>query len=531
MEPALPFLGKGVYRIKIILKEPTEHLGLKLSRTNMAKKIVIIDASGHETVVFDTGKTDMMELSVVNMHLPIIVLPKLDTESELIITLNNSKSLHGGFEAAPILGSVNGLVLNEQYFKFIAVAMACILALFTFLNIFIGWLRGRDKAQLMLGLLTLPFALRQLSVSGVLYDIFPNLTNSIDSAIGWGTFFAPIIFGFSYFRTSFPNLVPRWLSYIVYTATAVGIAIFILFPLYYAQMYGVYYRPIVLVALLIMIGLLVNGLKNPTPELKYTILSSSILIFLVILDILFFIIFEYSSIFSVAAFGMVIFVGMQTVLISKRYLGSLQQAAKLGEDMRVLNSNLEKTVKERTAELAQKNLQLEQIAKTDVLTGLANRREFDEVITKEVARGQRNEKTLVIAMLDIDMFKVVNDTHGHNVGDVVLKDIAKLLTDNLRAGDFAARWGGEEFCILFPETEGEQAYKVCERIKQNIEDHVSVSGKIKLSVTVSIGLAIWRSDKNTDEHLKDIDEVLKDADKALYDAKNAGRNKIIAYWH
>lgn len=521
LDPALPFLGRGIYRTKILLREPLDHIGMQLTRSELAQKIVIVDASGHETVVFDSGKTDIAERSIVKMHIPIIDLPKLGTESELIITLNNSETLHGGFESAPVLGPINDLALHEQIMRLIAVAMACILAMFTFLNLFFGWVRGRDHAQLMLGLLTFPFALRQLSMSGVLYDFFPNLTTLTDSTIGWATFFAPIIFGFNYFKTIYPNLIPLWIPVIVYIASAIGIIIFVFFPLYYVQMYGVYYRPIVLVAMLGLMVSLIYGLKDPNPELKYTVMSASILIIFVALDVLSFIIFEYSSIFSVAAFGMVLFVGMQTVLISNRYLHSLQQAAILGKEMKVMNANLEIIVEERTTELAEKNQQLEQIARTDPLTGLANRRALDDVIQKEMARGQRSNKPMVVGIVDLDFFKEVNDTYGHDIGDKVLKDIAKILTDGLRAGDFAARWGGEEFCILFPETEGDKAITVSERLREMIDNHTILSGEIKLSVTASIGLAVWRPGQ-------EMDEVFKDADQALYASKEAGRNQVTA---
>lgn len=523
MDPALPFLGRGVYRTKILLREPLDHIGLQLTRSELAEKIVIVDTSGHETVVFDSGKTDIAERSVVKMHIPIIDLPKLGTESELIITLNNSETLHGGFEAAPVLGPINDLVLHEQIMRLIAVAMACILTMFTFLNLFFGWVRGRDHAQLMLGLLTFPFALRQLSMSGVLYDFFPNLTTLTDSTIGWATFFAPIIFGFSYFKTIYPNLIPRWLPVIVYIASTIGILIFVFLPLYYVQMYGVYYRPIVLVAMLSLMGFLIYGLKNPNPELKYTVMSASLLIIIVALDVLSFIMFEYSSIFSVAAFGMVLFVGMQTVLISNRYLHSLQQAAILGKEMKVMNANLEIIVKERTIELAEKNQQLEQIARTDPLTGLANRRALDDVIQKEVARGLRSAKPMVIGLVDLDLFKAVNDTYGHDIGDKVLKDIAKILNDGLRAGDFAARWGGEEFCILLPETQADQALLIAERFRKIVADHIIIEEDLKLTVTASIGLALWQPGR-------EIDEVFKEADQALYASKEAGRNQVTASW-
>ena len=294
-------------------------------------------------------------------------------------------------------------------------------------------------------------------------------------------------------------------------------------------MYGVYYRPIVLVAMLGLMGFLIYGLKNPNPELKYTVMSASLLIIIVALDVLSFIIFEYSSIFAVAAFGMVFFVGMQTVLISNRYLHSLQQAATLGKEMKVMNANLEIIVEERTAELAEKNQQLEQIARTDPLTGLANRRELEKWMNIEISRSLREVTPLTCLYLDVDLFKKVNDQYGHDIGDQVLQKVSAVLLDAVRTGDVVARYGGEEFVVILPGITGLIAIETAERLRCAVANtNIELKGQEPLGISVSVGLASFIPKANSIGDSSEIaDELLISADRALMIAKEQGRNRVV----
>lgn len=163
------------------------------------------------------------------------------------------------------------------------------------------------------------------------------------------------------------------------------------------------------------------------------------------------------------------------------------------------------------------------LALTDSLTGLYNRRYFEVHLEKLLQKSAENKKSFAIIMLDIDHFKSVNDTYGHNVGDEVLKVFAERMKNSLRSFDLVARLGGEEFVALLPDASPERAYMVAERLRRSISDHpvsCSVEGG-KLSVTTSAGGAIIAHNGHT------IQEVLERADKCLYEAKNAGRNCVV----
>ena len=171
--------------------------------------------------------------------------------------------------------------------------------------------------------------------------------------------------------------------------------------------------------------------------------------------------------------------------------------------------------------------ELDSQSKIDFLTGLANRCYFLELAAKELARCQRYGNALSILMLDIDFFKTINDKYGHKVGDEVLKKLVSICKEILRKVDVIGRLGGEEFAILLPETLGQVAPEIAERIRQALEKStVPIENpSIELQFTVSIGVVTMTTAQET------VDDLLQKADAALYQAKNAGRNQVFANFY
>jgi len=166
--------------------------------------------------------------------------------------------------------------------------------------------------------------------------------------------------------------------------------------------------------------------------------------------------------------------------------------------------------------------ELQQQARMDYLTGLANRRYFMEQAEVELARAIRYGSPLSLLMLDIDFFKKVNDTYGHKTGDVVLQALSQTCRNELREIDIPSRLGGEEFAVLLPETDGERAVEVAERLRKAIAElRIPLESGLPLQFTVSIGVATLIG-----EHVN-VDMLLSLADQALYKAKNGGRNRVV----
>jgi len=176
------------------------------------------------------------------------------------------------------------------------------------------------------------------------------------------------------------------------------------------------------------------------------------------------------------------------------------------------------------AELMLKNRALAEASARDALTGLYNRRYVIDKIDAEMNRALRHGHPMAIMMLDVDRFKNINDSFGHPVGDQVLQSLANFLKENCRIYDTPGRYGGEEFCLMLPDTRLENTVLVAERIRQRIESTPFVSGPITIHLTTSIGVAALES--VPEEALFSAAALLERADRALYVAKDRGRNRV-----
>ncbi len=164
-------------------------------------------------------------------------------------------------------------------------------------------------------------------------------------------------------------------------------------------------------------------------------------------------------------------------------------------------------------------LRLEQTSLTDSLTGLGNRRDFDKFLAWSMAKTRRKDETFALALMDIDHFKKVNDTYGHEIGDQVLQHISTQILTQIRTADRLFRWGGEEFSLIMPNTCLNEALAGAERIRNHIERTPFILGQEKVYITISIGVYAGT------EHV-DSKKPLSVADQCLYRAKSTGRNRV-----
>lgn len=170
-------------------------------------------------------------------------------------------------------------------------------------------------------------------------------------------------------------------------------------------------------------------------------------------------------------------------------------------------------------QLLEKTKVLDTMVRTDFLTGLANRLHILEQLKREESRFNRGTPLCSIIIADIDHFKIINDTYGHDAGDSVLKAVAEIFKNNTRKQDVVARWGGEEFLFLLPETSGDSAYKVAEKIRSAIEQaHIKEHcGKIHVTMTFGVCEFVLKLS---------VDGTIRMADNALYNGKMKGRNCV-----
>ena len=174
----------------------------------------------------------------------------------------------------------------------------------------------------------------------------------------------------------------------------------------------------------------------------------------------------------------------------------------------------------RTIALDIENVRLHRVAVTDPLTGAYNREFLVQRLPQEIAAAADHDRPLSVALVDVDRFKSVNDDYGHNVGDVVLTEVARRLRGAIRAGDLLVRYGGEELLAVLPRADAGRAWEVGERMRQRVSERAfDVGDGIALLLRVSVGVAQWR----TGEHMPNL---IDRADAAVYDAKDRGRNRV-----
>jgi diguanylate cyclase len=206
--------------------------------------------------------------------------------------------------------------------------------------------------------------------------------------------------------------------------------------------------------------------------------------------------------------------------------GILRKLIEETRHIAVLNRDLQSHLKTATSEiegLRERLVDAQQQADTDALTGIGNRKRFDAALLQAMAKARDGGEPLVLLMVDIDLFKRFNDTHGHQVGDQVLRLVARTLTDCLRGGDLPARYGGEEFAVILPRTTLLHARPIGERIRTTLAARKIVrrqSGEALGGITVSLGAALYRVGESAEA-------LIQRADSALYAAKRQGRNRLV----
>ncbi|HEB30385.1 MAG TPA: diguanylate cyclase [Spirochaetes bacterium] len=190
--------------------------------------------------------------------------------------------------------------------------------------------------------------------------------------------------------------------------------------------------------------------------------------------------------------------------------------------LRSIANTLEKSRLKR--EIKQAHEKLAEMSIRDELTGLYNRRFFLEALEKEIARSNRFKTEFILCLIDLDHFKMINDTYGHPAGDMVLAEVGRMLQELIRMNDLPCRYGGEEFVVILPEIRLEEARNVCERFREQVSGHKFEYNSSSIRVTISAGIAMYNG-----YFSKSTDDIVSKADQALYKSKKSGRNRVSEY--
>ncbi len=503
-----PAIGKAVYRLHILTSAASQVLGIKLYEFPQSYRLYV-----NNHFLIENGKySETPGRNNRSLMRPFVVFATSSSTIDLSIEVVNGLSTE---EPGPRRSIVLGLEPNVRQVQdgqlisdMLTTGVLVIMAAYH-LGLYLQ--RRRETGSLLFGLLCLIMIFRiAVTEEHYLQKFIPSFPGNLEHFFDVFSFFI-LVPAFAWIFQNFfeKDFDKRILKLIFGAFVVIG-------GLYFLTAIEIFFDAYLVFTLLVGLYLtyvLLLGVQRR--RLGAWVFLAGFLIFLAtgIWDIL-----SFSNIVRaiyVSQIGFVCFIFSQAYVLSMRF----NQALHMSEELTV---NLEGLVKERTQALEESNRKLSVLNVTDALTGIANRRHFDEVLQLEWNRALRDHTPLALLILDIDHFKAYNDFYGHLGGDACLKTVADVLSTHVRrAGDTFARYGGEEFVIMLAKCSTQEALELAEQLRQAVETRAIPHQKSNIGhVSISIGVTSLIPNQTTSA-----DQLVKIADQALYRAKDLGRNQ------
>lgn len=518
--------GYATLRLNMKISDIDKVYGLKFKYFASANKIWV-----NGVPLSSSGEVGRDRRTYKPQYIPREVLFESQGEDvEIVVQIANFH--HRRIVLNEILFGTADQILHKTYLNIvkesILIGSLLLVAVYCFV---IYFMKKRDSAVLYLSVIALLVAIRETIVSErILIRLLPNFSAEVMMKLGYLPVFIllPLLTLYTNEVLKSPKLdkVVKILKYTVFLFLA-------LIMLYTVKVYDWIFEYgnwlIVASAIYIIYIIAVNKLIKNTRRI-YTMMTGSTAVLITAINDIF---RELGLINTpeLLSVGIVLFVLFQAIFLALRFNDSFDEIARLSkenEDMykeiQELNEDLETKIKIRTQELEIVNRKLSQISKIDPLTGLGNRRYFDELLQYAWERSLREKVPISIIMMDVDYFKNFNDNYGHLEGDKCLKKIAKTIEASIRnETDIVARYGGEEFIALFSDTDSQTATLMAKRIRKNIKS-LKIPHEFSLVsdyVTISFGINTLIVSKDDSKI-----EFIRKADKNLYMAKEKGRDYI-----
>lgn len=444
------------------------------------------------------------------------------TEIELTMQVSSFQHIRGGLENTIYFGAaptVAKSIIRQMNVALFINSGIFVIGLFT---LSFASFRKEEKSFMVFGLFCLFISFRALFTEPFYYTIlFPKISWL------WGTrleylftiasswLFVILMRGW---HEEFSKKITVFLSFVHFTLLVVTLFTHPVF--FQALFFKVFYLAIFMLIYLIYIICL--GIKNNSQSAKVNGVGIALIFIAFLNDFAIGNGWYQSWTLMLPAVGLYVLLHM--VQMSMNFASLTRHREVLNEELLTLNASLDEKVNERTKALQEANKLLKEQAAVDSLTGIYNRRSFNEFIEAAFQKALQQEKPLAILMLDIDQFKKYNDYFGHIKGDWLLQEIVKVIGEQLSSDSYFTRYGGEEFSIILPSTSYEEAYDVAEKVRQAVEEaqFEHPTGKFGV-ITISIGIAVM-----TDSNMYRTDvELIDAADQRLYQAKQSGRNRVM----
>ncbi|TKD68242.1 diguanylate cyclase [Pseudalkalibacillus hwajinpoensis] len=453
-----------------------------------------------------------------------------DSTIEIVLQISNYHYRDGGIWESITFGTADQI--KDIAFKADALEMVifgCLLLSGLYHTVlFIQ--RRQNHSALFFSIVCFLVCIRIAATEDILIvDFFPNIPWSLIVKLEYLSFFLSVPMFLWVLYTLYPNHIAKKFCQVhMYVSVIFSMIVIFTSPNTFTHT-NIAYQLMTIISIVYVSIALLKALKDKQEGALIVNLCAGFLSLTVINDIL-----SVNSIihnYRLSSFGLFVFIFSQSYIIANRSAKAFNEMERVTHELAVLNQTLEEKVRERTLsledsrdELRKANVKLENLSYKDQLTQIPNRRYFDEKFHIEWSRALEIQSTIAVMYIDIDYFKLYNDTYGHEAGDDCLKQVAKVLEETLKPyNGHIARIGGEEFIVIVSDVTAEDLNKVCEACRKSIEllkiTHVkSVLSKI---VTVSIGAALVLPHTRMSSR-----DLINAADHSLYVAKEKGRNQV-----
>lgn len=517
---SLPSYGSASYHLRVKLDKAYQDLAIRMPELGSAYSVYV-----NEQLIASAGVVSLDPQKVQSQLKPaIFTFDAPAANFDLIIQVSNYEYYWGGMWESPRISKAHILnsELNKQIFQSVF-----ILALFFVVcafNLMQFSLNPLNALPLIVALLCFLLGVREAENSEIfkLMDLV-HLPFKVNSQINFLSFYLTTLVVITYFYQYLDDIFNRKVIFAICIICS-AFSLQVLFTDVYTFNSG-------LVAFLIFSAMcmaycvygLLKAVKRKQSGALLLLLGSTLLFASAINDMLY-LTYNFETI-PLSSYGLVCFVLCQNYLTYRFFTQASEQNIVLNSILKTRNAqleelsdSLEQKVTSRTNALANAKEELEILANQDPLTGIANRRYLMHKLDKAKYLQEVNKQAFCIAMIDFDHFKKINDTLGHNQGDLVLKEGARLMLSTLRDSDILGRWGGEEFLLIANNTDLAGAEVIASKLKTVVQQ--VLTKQLNTAVSVTVGIA--RCDAT-----ESIDDCLKRADDALYEGKRLGRNQII----
>lgn len=523
--------GLGTYSLKIQLSEDTLgtpkaiHLPLISGASKLWVNGLLVKEIGTIGTSLDT------EYPAYDPE--VIYIDANQTEINLVLQVSNFSERKGGIWNDLLFGNAEDLAsqIEQRYIQEMFLIGA--LSIFGVYHIIMYLLRRTEKSALAFGLLCLLISVRTMVVGEVLLTEFlPAISWELLKKIEYWTISLGIPIFVMFLHFIFPKYIHKKALNSLLTISILYSLFVLCTPARLFTQTINFYQIIILLTMFYVLAVFIKALRKNEPGVKILFGSTIIFTITVINDILYY--NEWIDKGDYTGLGLFIFIVAQSITLAINYAATYHKLESTSTKLIELNNTLEEKVKVRTyelehsqMELEKANQMLEKLSNIDSLTNVPNRRSLNRKFETVWGSAKQTDHLLTVFMIDIDCFKLFNDTYGHQLGDNALKAVAGALQSETEKSDgFLARYGGEEFFVLFEGKSYDEGVKIAKSLNLFIFDLniKHATSTVSDRVTISIGIAqLMVSEEINPE------ELLKRADKALYGSKEAGRNTVSYY--